>query len=62
MQMNMKDLLHGSLTVSQKEIDTLACNSAHTQCGGKTLSHAKHLRAFLFFQIFQISSMSVRNY
>ena len=62
MQMNMKDLLHGGLTVSQKEIDALACNSAYTQCGGKTLSHAKHLRAFLFLQVCQISSMSVRNY
>ena len=59
--MSVEHFLSRRLADCEKEVHSFAFHAAFAQSGGHALRHAKHLRPFLFSQVCQVSSMSVRN-
>jgi hypothetical protein len=61
-QMNVKYFLPRRLPVRKADIHAFTLDPAITQCRGKTLRDAKHMRAFLLVQLRKVRSMSIGDY
>jgi hypothetical protein len=61
-QVNVKDILSGSFTISNEEIDPFTFHSTLSQRRGDSLSDAKHMSAGIFIQVGERSGVFVGNH
>jgi hypothetical protein len=61
MQVNMKNFLARSHTISEKEVHSFTLQTRLAQCRRDLLSDAKYLRAILRLKVCKIRRVPVRN-